>query len=78
MTQIDNLQVTSLVEALTARSRIQGIPVEHEPTCLVSYLMGLLGAMANGIPEVAEYLAHRERIVREDIDRIVDITAEFQ
>lgn len=78
MTQIDNSQVTSLVEALTVRMRIHGIPVEHEPTCLVSYLMGLLGGMANDMPEVKEYLAKREAVVRKDIARIVDITAEFQ
>ena len=78
MTQIDNSQVTSLVEALTERLRIQGIPVEQEPTCLLSYLMGLLGGLANDKPDVADYLAKREAVVRKDIARIVDITAEFQ
>lgn len=78
MTRIENQQVTSLIEALTVRSRIHGIPAEHDASCLASYLTGLLGAMANDMPEVQKYLADRERIVREDIARIVDITREFQ
>jgi hypothetical protein len=78
MAQIDDFRVDSLIEALTIRSRIHGIPVEHEATSLASYFKGLISAMANEIPEAREYLAQRERIVREDIARIVDITAEFK
>ena len=78
MTRIENQQVTSLIDALTTRSRIQGIPAEHDASCLASYLTGLIGAMANDMPVVQEYLAHRERVVRNDIARIVDITREFQ
>lgn len=42
------------------------------------YLLHLVVVLAKDYPEVAEYLVMRERIIREDIDRIVDITRELQ
>lgn len=42
------------------------------------YLFHLVSALAESFPEVADYLVARERIIRQDINRIVDITAEFQ
>ena len=53
-------------------ARVDLVQIERD------YLFHLVSALAEAYPEVAEYLVMRERIIREDIDRIVDITRELQ
>ena len=49
-------------------ARVDLVQIERD------YLCHLVSVLAEDYPEVAEYLVMRERIIREDIDRIVDLT----
>ena len=53
-------------------ARVDLVQIERD------YLCHLVSALAESYPEVTEYLVMRERIIREDIDRIVDITCGLQ
>jgi hypothetical protein len=64
------------------RDRLSVMLAPHATVDLVQierdYLLNLVSALAESYPEVTEYLVMRERIIREDIDRIVDITCGLQ
>lgn len=53
-------------------ARVDLVQIERD------YLCHLVSTLAEAYPEVTEYLVMRERFIREEIDRIVDITRELQ
>ena len=69
-------QVQTLKAALTQRMHQYGVEQQNIDHCMVIYLTGILRELAQNHPNVSTFLEERERIVTQDIARMMEVTSD--